>query len=67
MEATESALVDEYDLTGIITARVDKFLIIDDGQRLDSYQLDKDAKIIIDDIERRRLHPGRVEYKGCSP
>lgn len=52
MEATESALVDEYDLTGIITARVDKFLIIDDGQRLDSYQLDKDAKIIIDDIER---------------
>lgn len=35
-------------LAGIITGKVDKFIFIDNGQRVDSYTFDKDASIIID-------------------
>lgn len=43
---------DKKGLTGIITGKIDKFLIIDHGHRVDSYQLAKDAKIIIGGNER---------------
>ncbi|MCF6463460.1 S-layer homology domain-containing protein [Clostridium sp. Cult1] len=40
---------DQEQLTGIITGIIDRFIFIDNGQRVDSYTLDKDALITIDD------------------
>ncbi|WP_025640760.1 S-layer homology domain-containing protein [Schnuerera ultunensis] len=47
-------------ITGIITSKVDKYIFIDNGQKVDSYTFEKDASITIDgnDAAIKELEPG---------